>query len=257
MLEQKSIGSQTNKLTAEAQQIQTIFDRIAPVYDRLNHWLSLGQHRIWKLMAVKWTQIQPGDRAIDLCCGSGDLAQLLAQRVGRNGQVVGLDFSAAQLAIAKQRSQRQHLPCPIDWIEADSLNLPFEANQFDAATMGYGLRNVTDIPASLKELHRVLKPGATAAILDFHRPANPQLRAFQKWYLSKIVVPAAQKFGLTEEYAYISPSLDKFPIGSEQVVLARQAGFSNAIHYPIANDMMGVLVVQKGTFSSNKGSIQK
>ena len=251
MLEQKSIGDRTNPLTAEAQQIQAIFDRIAPVYDRLNHWLSLGQHRIWKLMAVKWSHVQPGDRAIDLCCGSGDLVQLLAQRVGLKGQVVGLDFSPAQLAIAKQRAQQWHLPCPIQWVEADSLNLPFKANQFDAATMGYGLRNVTDIPASLQELHRVLKPGATAAILDFHRPANPELRTFQQWYLAKIVVPAAQTFGLTEEYAYISPSLDKFPIGKEQVALAQQAGFSNAIHYPIASDMMGVLVVQKGTVRSN------
>ncbi len=241
----------TSALPTEARRIQAIFDRIAPVYDRLNQWLSLGQHRIWKLMAVKWSNARSGDLALDLCCGSGDLVQLLAQRVGRQGRAIGVDFSPAQLAIAKQRAQQWHLPCPIDWIEADSLKLPFEANQFDAATMGYGLRNVTDIPASLQELHRVLKPGANAAILDFHRPDNPQLRAFQQWYLSQIVVPAAQKFGLTEEYAYISPSLDKFPIGTEQVALALQAGFSSAIHYPIANDMMGVLVVQKGTARSH------
>lgn len=211
----------------------------------MNDWLSLGQHRIWKQMAVKWSNALPGDTCLDLCCGSGDLALWLARRVGNTGFVYGVDFSPAQLAIARQRSQQQYPHVPITWVEADVLDLPFADNHFDAATMGYGLRNVTDIPRSLKELHRVLQPGAKAAILDFHRPSNSQLRAFQQWYLDTIVVPIAQQLRLTEEYAYISPSLDRFPTGQEQVELARQAGFATVTHYPIASDMMGVLVVTK------------
>lgn len=226
-------------------QIRAIFDRIAPVYDQLNDWLSLGQHRIWKQMAVKWSNASPGDTSLDLCCGSGDLALRLARQVGTTGCVYGVDFSPQQLAIAQKRSQYQYPHYPISWIEADVLELPFADNYFNAATMGYGLRNVLDIPRSLKELHRVLKPGAKAAILDFHRPSNSQLRIFQQWYLDKIVVPVAAHLGLTEEYAYISPSLERFPTGQEQVELARQAGFSSAIHYPIANGMMGVLVITK------------
>jgi demethylmenaquinone methyltransferase/2-methoxy-6-polyprenyl-1,4-benzoquinol methylase len=226
-----------------ATQIRAIFDRIAPVYDQMNEWLSLGQHRIWKQMTVKWSHAKAGDTCLDLCCGSGDLALRLGQRVGHTGHVYGVDFSPAQLAIARQRAQRQCSSAPITWIEADVLNLPFADNQFDAATMGYGLRNVTDITRSLKELHRVLKPGARAAILDFHRPSNTQLRTFQQWYLQNIVVTLAQHLGLSAEYAYINPSLDRFPIGKEQVELARQAGFATATHYPIANGMMGVLVV--------------
>jgi len=226
-----------------ATQIRAIFDRIAPVYDQMNDWLSLGQHRIWKQMAVKWSHAKPGDMCLDLCCGSGDLALRLGQRVGQTGRVYGVDFSPVQLSIAQERAQRQSSPTPITWIEADVLDLPFVDNQFDAATMGYGLRNVTYIPRSLKELHRVLKPGARAAILDFHRPNNTQLRTFQQWYLQNIVVTLAQHLGLTEEYAYINPSLDRFPTGKEQVELARQAGFATATHYPIANGMMGVLVV--------------
>lgn len=228
-----------------SEQIRTIFDRIAPVYDQLNHWLSLGQHRIWKQMTVKWSGAKPGDTCLDVCCGSGDLAQMLAEQVGSTGQVFGIDFSSAQLAIARQRLQGRYLDLPITWVEADALNLPFPDRQFDAVTMGYGLRNVTDISGSLKELYRVLKPGAQAAILDFNHPSNQLMRTFQQWYLDAIVVPTAQRFGLTEEYAYITPSLDKFPTGPEQVSLTREVGFSAVTHYPIAGGTMGVLVVKK------------
>ena len=226
-------------------EIRAIFDRIAHVYDQLNDWLSLGQHRIWKQMAVKWSNASPGNTCLDLCCGSGDLALRLARQVGATGCVYGVDFSPQQLAIARDRSQHQYRHAPITWVEADVLDLPFADNYSDAATMGYGLRNVTDIPCSLKELHRVLKPGAKAAILDFHRPHNLQLRAFQQWYLDTIVVPVAQQLGLTEEYAYINPSLDRFPTGQKQVELALLAGFAASVHYPIVNGMMGVLVVNK------------
>lgn len=232
-------------MTTPASEIRDLFDRIAPVYDQLNNGLSLGQHRVWKRMAVKWSEPDAGEIGLDLCCGSGDLAQLLARQVGATGQVYGVDFSSALLAIAEQRIKNQYPPLPIRWVEANALDLPFEDNYFDAATMGYGLRNVTDIPRCLSELYRVLKPGAKAAILDFHRPKEPLMRAFQQWYLENAVVPAAERLGLTEEYAYIAPSLDRFPTGREQVNLAQKAGFA-ATHYPIAGGMMGVLVVTKG-----------
>lgn len=196
-------------------------------------------------MAVKWSGAQIGATCLDVCCGSGDLARLLARQVGKTGKVYGVDFSAAQLAVAQQHTRQSVQFLPVDWIEADALNLPFESNHFDAATMGYGLRNVLDIPRSLSELHRVLKPGANVAILDFHRPTNSTMQAFQQWYLNTVVVPMAESLGLKQEYAYISPSLDRFPTGDQQVGLARQAGFAHVTHYPIAGGMMGVLVAQK------------
>ena len=125
-------------LDTEANSIRAIFNRIAPVYDSLNDWLSLGLHRIWKQMAVKWSDAKPGDTCLDLCCGSGDLAQILARRVGLTGKVKGVDFSPAQLANAATRVAACYPPLPIDWVEADALNLPFPDNYFDAATMGYG-----------------------------------------------------------------------------------------------------------------------
>jgi len=229
----------------EASEIQALFDRIAPAYDGLNDWLSLGQHRVWKQMAAQWSGAQPGDSCLDLCCGSGDLARRLAQRVGRTGMVFGLDFSTAQLAIAAERTRNSVQPLNITWIEGNALNLPFESQQFDAATMGYGLRNLLDIPRSLSELYRVLKPRAKAAVLDFHQPSSVWVRAFQQWYLENLVVPVAASLDLKQEYAYIMPSLERFPTGPEQVNLACQAGFTQVVHYPIAAGTMGVLVVQK------------
>ncbi len=224
-----------------ATQVQELFDRVAPVYDRVNDATSFGLHRVWKRMAVLWSGAKAGDRALDLCCGSGDLAQLLGDRTGKTGRVWGVDFSAELLAVARSRPVRS----PIEWVRADALNLPFTDCSFDAATMGYGLRNLTDIPRGLSELYRVLKPGATAAILDFNRPRSQWVRGFQKTYLDRVVVPQARSQGLEAEYAYIFPSLERFPDGKTQVQLSRDAGFSRAVHYPIALGLMGVLVVSK------------
>lgn len=228
-----------------SEQVRGIFNRIAPVYDQLNDRLSLGLHRVWKEMTVKWSGAKPGETCIDLCCGSGDLTLRLARQVGSQGHVYGVDFSCNLLDVAKTRNENIYPAPNITWLEADVLNLPFADNFFDAATMGYGLRNVTDIPQALKEIYRVLKPGAKAAILDFHRPDSSVMRQFQQWYLDNFVVPTATEMGLKDEYAYISPSLDKFPIGREQIAIAHQVGFVSCTHYPIANDMMGVLVIKK------------
>lgn len=226
-------------------EIRSIFNRIAPVYDQFNDLLSLGQHRIWKEMSVKWSGAKTGSICLDLCCGSGDLSFRLARRSGATGKVYGVDFSSELLKVAQEKQKKLYPVPPITWVEADVLDLPFESNEFDAVTMGYGLRNVTDIPCSLKEIHRVLKSGGKAAILDFHRPENQQIYGFQQWYLNNIVVPLAKNFGLTAEYAYITPSLERFPSGREQIKLAHQVGFASSTHYPIANGMMGVLVVTK------------
>jgi demethylphylloquinol methyltransferase len=200
--------------------IQAIFNRIAPVYDRLNNDLSLGIHWVWKQMAVSWSGAQAGSVCLDICCGSGDITQLLAKQVGTTGTVIGADFAPAQLANAATKIETIYPPLNnIEWVEADALNLPFADNYFDAATMGYGLRNVTDIPRCLRDLQRVLKVGSKVAILDFHRPSD--------------------------EYAYLNPSLDRFPTGTEQVKLGLAAGFSHATHYPIAGGMMGILVLTK------------
>ncbi|MFN3926489.1 MAG: bifunctional demethylmenaquinone methyltransferase/2-methoxy-6-polyprenyl-1,4-benzoquinol methylase UbiE [Pseudanabaenaceae cyanobacterium] len=221
--------------------LQNLFNRIAVVYDRLNDQLSLGNHRLWKKMAVKLAQPQVGQIWLDLCCGSGDIAGLLAKQVGTTGRVIGLDFAAQQLAIARQKFRDAN----ICWQLGDALNLPFFDATFDGVIISYGLRNVDDINLCLREIYRVLKPNAKLVALDFHRPYNALMAHFQKFYLENIVVPTARKYQLAQEYAYILPSLEKFPQGKMQTALALQAGFQQAIHYPIAGEMMGVLIAVK------------
>jgi len=225
-------------------EVQALFNRIAPVYDQFNTWLSLGQHHIWKQMAVDWSEPFAGAVCLDVCCGSGDLTRRLAEAAGPDGTVIGLDFAAAQLQRAEAIASTQVGAAPIQWIQGDALDLPFADHTFDAMTMGYGLRNVVDIPRSLRELWRVLKPGKTAAILDFHRPYNDTIRQLQSWCLTQVVVPLAEQWQVRDDYAYILPSLERFPQGQQQVALAHDAGF-DAVHYTTAGGMMGVLVARK------------
>lgn len=230
------------------QQVQSLFNSIAPVYDQLNDQLSFGMHRVWKRMAVAWANLPQGGVGLDLCCGTGDLALLLADAVGAQGQVYGVDFACDLLAVGEARAQRRHPQPAITWQQGDALALDFPDEFFDGATLGYGLRNVGDIPRCLAELHRVLKPGAVVAILDMNRPIGPAaapLRQFQEWYLENLVVPSAERLGVREEYAYINPSIERFPLGPDQVDMARNAGFVQATYYPLALGLMGMLVAQR------------
>jgi len=250
----KDVNASQNSLSlgleGEASARQQLFSTIAPVYDQLNDRLSFGMHRVWKRMAVKWSKASLGNTVLDVCCGSGDLAFQLGEAVGREGQVTGLDFSGAMLAGAanKEVQLRQTtgaIPC-MKWVQGDALNLPFANGVFDAATMGYGLRNVTDIPKALQELCRVLKPGASVAILDFNNAREkPPVDILQAWFLHNLVVPEATRRGIAEEYEYLRPSIERFPIGKELESLALSAGFKRASHYEIGFGMMGVLVSSK------------
>ncbi|XP_042431432.1 2-phytyl-1,4-beta-naphthoquinone methyltransferase, chloroplastic-like isoform X2 [Zingiber officinale] len=228
-------------------QRQALFNRIAPIYDDLNDLLSLGLHRSWKRMCISWSGAKKGDRALDLCCGSGDLTFLLSQKVGLQGEVCGLDFSREQLSIA---SVRQDLYWKasyqnIQWIEGDALNLPFPDCYFDAITMGYGLRNLVDRQKALREIFRVLKPGSKVSILDFNKSTSNLVNTAQEWMLDKVVVPVASNYGLSQEYEYLKGSIAEFLTGKELEKLVDEIGFSKARHYEIGGGFMGNLVATK------------
>jgi demethylmenaquinone methyltransferase/2-methoxy-6-polyprenyl-1,4-benzoquinol methylase len=218
-----------------------MFETIAPTYDLLNDLLSGGLHRLWKRQALCWLRPRAGRRMLDLCCGTGDLAILMAARVRPAGVVLGIDAAAAPLRIARRRGAR--LPwLPLSWRQGDVLATGLPSGWADGAAMAFGLRNLPDPGLALAELHRVLRPAARAAILDFNRPAPGSLQAvFQRWYLRRVVVPTAARFALADHYAYLEASLARFPPAREQVAIARQAGFSSAQHRPLAGGLMGML----------------
>jgi ubiquinone/menaquinone biosynthesis methyltransferase len=226
--------------------VRDLFDAIAPQYDQLNDLLSFGLHRFWKRQALLRLAPRPGGHYLDLCCGTGDLALLLAERVRPGGSVLGLDAAAAPLELARQRAARRPW-LPLRWRLGDALATGLPDRAFDGAAMAYGLRNLADPQAGLRELHRLLRAGGRAVVLDFNRPdpvAGGGARAtaaFQRAYLRRLVVPAARWFGLPEHYAYIEASLERFPTGGEQQRLALLAGFQTAHHQPLAAGLMGLL----------------
>lgn len=219
--------------------IRELFEQIAPQYDRLNDLLSLGLHRLWKRQAVQWLQPRPGLRLVDLCCGTGDLALLMAARVRPGGRVVGIDTAEAPLAIAARRALRQPW-LPLFWQQGDALATGLPDGWADGVMMAYGLRNLTDPASGLREMRRLLRPGGRAAVLDFHRP-DGRIAALQTSYLRHVVVSVARSLDLPEHYAYIEASLERFPGGLRQEELARAAGFRRARHRPLAGGLMGLL----------------
>lgn len=224
--------------------VEQLFDAVAPSYDRLNDLLSLGLHRHWKRRLLSMLRPKPGEYWLDLCCGTGDLALLLARAVRPGGSVIGVDSAAAPLRCAEQRS-RQESWLPLTFRKADALQTGLPDASADGVVMAYGLRNLADPARGLAEIRRVLRPGGRAGILDFNRldPEVPAAR-FQRLYLRRIVVPVASAAGLQEQYAYLEKSLQRFPCGQQQEGLARAAGFKEATHHTISADQMGILMLQ-------------
>jgi demethylmenaquinone methyltransferase/2-methoxy-6-polyprenyl-1,4-benzoquinol methylase len=223
--------------------VQDLFEQIAPRYDLLNDLLSLGLHRHWKRRAMHWLRPRPGQLLIDLCCGTGDLALLLAARVRPGGEVIGIDAAQAPLTIAAERAGRQPW-LPLRWCRGDALATGLESGRADGVVMAYGLRNLSDPGAGLRELRRLLRPGGRGAVLDFNRPGGgpgSPVGRFQRAYLRRLVVPTARLFGLPEHYAYLETSLERFPTGARQEELAREAGFRQVRHRPMAGGLMGML----------------
>ena len=226
-------------MPAEAQAVRQLFDEVAPYYDRLNDLLSLGLHRIWKREMVQRLAPVTGEQWLDLCCGTGDLALVLAERLRTGGAVLAVDAAAAPLQQARQRHRR----CPwlpVEWLQADAMAVPRAAESFDGAVMAYGLRNLPDPLAGLRELRRLLHRDGRAAVLDFNRSSGG-VAALQTMALRRVVVPVASQLGLKEQYAYLETSIAEFPTGLEQEQLAMAAGFSWAQHRPMAGGLMGLL----------------
>ncbi|MGO8766597.1 MAG: bifunctional demethylmenaquinone methyltransferase/2-methoxy-6-polyprenyl-1,4-benzoquinol methylase UbiE [Limisphaerales bacterium] len=193
-----------------AAKVGDLFASIAHRYDLLNDLQSFGLHRLWKRRVADLAGIKPGDRALDLCCGTGDIAFALAQR---GADTVGLDFSAKMLEVAQTRLQNSKLkPQNLKFLHGDAQQLPFRDNSFDAVTVGYGLRNLTSWEKGLAEMVRVARPGGRIIILEFGKPANPLWRKLYFAHLRCSVPLVGLLFcGNARAYAYILESLKHYP----------------------------------------------
>ena len=209
-----------------AAKVNALFGAIAPRYDLINDLQSLWLHRRWKRRLVAMAGVGPGRRALDLCCGTGDVVFRLA-RTG--AAVIGLDFNEAMLQVARQRAELQHskvgLGSNLRFMTGDALNVPFSDNQFDAVTVAYGLRNLSDWKAGLAEMWRVAKPGGRLLVLDFGRPDNALWRWLFFAYLRWLVPVFGKIFcGDPALYGYIIESLRHYPAQHGVAAQMRQLG---------------------------------
>jgi demethylmenaquinone methyltransferase/2-methoxy-6-polyprenyl-1,4-benzoquinol methylase len=195
-------------------EVRAMFDRISPVYDFMNHAMTVGLDRRWRRLAAE-AVVRPGDAVLDACCGTGDLA-LAAERAG--GRVTGLDFSEQMLARAREKSQT------VEWVLGDATALPFPDVSFDAATVGFGIRNVPDLEAGLAELARVLRPGGRLACLEITRPEGLLKPFFRLWF-DGLVPWAGKVLPGGGAYTYLPASVRRFPGPSDLAAAFGRAGF--------------------------------
>jgi len=229
-----------------AGKVVDLFATIAPRYDLINDLQSFGLHRVWKRRLVRLAAVRPGDRALDFCCGTGDVSFALA-RAGAD--VTGLDFSAPMLAVAERRKleTRNRKPetrsAPL-FLQGDAQNTPFPEKHFDVVTISYGLRNLASFEAGLAEMFRVTKPGGRLLVLDFGKPDNSVWRSFYFIYLRWFVPVFGKLFcGDSETHAYILESLRHYPA---QRGVARKMEELGCHDVRIFNLLGGVMSINTG-----------
>lgn len=206
---------ETGRLPADG--VRRMFDRIAPVYDAMNRVMTAGLDRRWRAATVR-EAVRPGDRVLDACCGTGDLA--LAARAAGAGSVVGVDFSERMLERARRKASG------LEWVRADVLALPFEESSFDAAVVGFGVRNVDDLEAALRELRRVLRPGGRLGILEITTPSGALAPFYRVWF-DRVVPLLGRVLPGGDAYTYLPASVRRFPPPRELADLLRACGYGN------------------------------
>jgi demethylmenaquinone methyltransferase/2-methoxy-6-polyprenyl-1,4-benzoquinol methylase len=208
------VSAEAGKLPAEG--VRAMFDRIAPVYDAMNRVMTVGLDGHWRAETAA-AVVRPGDRVLDSCCGTGDLA-LACERAG--GRVTGLDFSERMLDRARHKSSQ------VDWVQGDALALPFEDGAFDSATVGFGVRNLADLELGLKELRRVLRPDGRLGVLEITRPRG-WLGPFYRVWFEQLVPMLGRLLPGGWAYSYLPASVRRFPGPEDLAELLRAAGFED------------------------------
>ncbi|HUZ30088.1 MAG TPA: bifunctional demethylmenaquinone methyltransferase/2-methoxy-6-polyprenyl-1,4-benzoquinol methylase UbiE [Solirubrobacteraceae bacterium] len=207
--------------TLNAPQVEVMFDRIAGVYDRMNGVMTAGLHHRWRRRAADLADVGPGDRVLDVATGTGDLAIELDRRVGSGGHVVGLDFSEQMLARARVKAAGIHFE------SGDALALPYPEASFDAATVGFGARNFTDLERGLAEMVRVVRPGGRVVILEITTPTRSPLAGFCRTWFDRIVPLLGELAGDPQAYSYLPQSVRRFPAPPELARHLAEAGLGS------------------------------
>lgn len=229
-----------------AGQVNRMFDRVASNYDALNSVMTAGLHHRWRERAADRAELGAGDFALDVCCGTGDLALELARRVAPGGHVVGCDFSEPMLDLARDKtSARGTEGVRFEW--ADALALPYDAERFDAVTVGFGVRNLADLDRGLSEMARVLKPGGRLVILEITQPTRPPLSVFFSLWFDRIVPLLGAFSSDPEAYSYLPESVRSFPDPHRLAEKMDRAGFERIRYTVLAG---GIIAIHSGVKGS-------
>jgi demethylmenaquinone methyltransferase/2-methoxy-6-polyprenyl-1,4-benzoquinol methylase len=219
-----------------------MFDRVAGRYDALNSVMTAGLHHRWRKRAADRAELEAGGSALDVCCGTGDLALELASRVAPGGHVVGCDFSEPMLDLAREKaSERAVNGVRFEW--ADALGLPYDAGRFDAVTVGFGVRNLADLERGLNEMARVLRPGGRLVVLEITQPIRPPLSTFYSLWFDRVVPMLGAFSGDSEAYTYLPESVRSFPAPRRLAELMHTAGLEQIRWTVLAG---GIIAIHSG-----------
>ena len=225
--------------------IAGMFDAIAPRYDLLNHLLSAGLDRRWRARAIAEARPGPGSRVLDLCTGTADLAVAAAQS-GTGISVVGIDFAGEMLRLAARKTASLGLDRAIRLVRGDATSLPLPDASCDAATIGFGIRNVVDAPRALRELARVLRPGGRLAILEFGEPRIPGIKTMYAWYFRYLLPMVGRLVSRHRSaYSYLPASVTTFPSPSEFSRIIAASGFSQVRAVPLSFGIVYLYVAER------------
>jgi demethylmenaquinone methyltransferase / 2-methoxy-6-polyprenyl-1,4-benzoquinol methylase len=228
----------------KAQRVAGVFDSVARRYDLMNDLMSVGLHRTWKDFTLRMANLRPGDRALDVAGGTGDLAAGLARQVGADGLTVLTDINETMLARGRDRLINEGHVANVRFAQANAEALPFADGTFDCVTIGFGLRNVTDKPAALASMRRVLKPGGQLLVLEFSHPTSSALKPLYDTYSFR-VLPFLGKLVARDEasYRYLAESIRMHPDQEKLLAMMREAGFEDCSYHNLAG---GIVAVHRG-----------